>query len=286
MKNTILLILLFLISFTNVNSQTIKKQSNEIVLNQGVPTCPNDPKITELIDKVGINNLLKPKKNITKPEANICREIGVLLNKRGSYDAADWYLERVKGYVDVVELDPEVVFENPKDDVTEVSADVAASLAKDKEFLSSLPKSYDNVSPSDMKKLANEIEGKLQKLIEEKEELLKNGESKDVIDTKDETIKTLGKEKNIIGLNLKNGELKGETKDLKVERNKLKTYLIWVSIILFILVLTVVVLTQRKTIKVQDVEIESQIRDINKKNTYLEYAARIIRHDMHSGINT
>ena len=289
MKNTILLILLFLISFTNVNSQTIKKQSNEIVLNQGVPTCPNDPKITELIDKVGINNLLKPKKNITKPEANICREIGVLLNKRGSYDAADWYLERVKGYVDVVELDPEVVFENPKDEVPEVdevSADVAASLAKDKEFLSSLPKSYDNVSPSDMKKLANEIEGKLQKLIEEKEQLLKNGESKDVIDAKDETIKTLGKEKKIIGLNLENGGLKVETKDLKVERNKLKMYLIWASIILFILVLTLVVLTQRKTIKVQDVEIESQLRDINKKNTYLEYAARIIRHDMHSGINT
>ena len=286
MKNTILLILLFLISFTNVNSQTIKKQSNEIVLNQGVPTCPNDSKITELINKVGINNLLKPKKNITKPEANICREIGVLLNKRGSYDAADWYLERVKGYVDVVDLNPEVVFENPKDDVPEVSADVAASLVKDKEFLSSLPKSYDNVSPSDMKKLANEIEGKLQKLIEEKEELLKNGESKDVINTKDATIKTLGKEKKIIGLNLKNGELKVETKDLKVERNKLKTYLIWASIILFILILTVVVLTQRKTIKGQDVEIENQLRDINKKNTYLEYAARIIRHDMHSGINT
>jgi light-regulated signal transduction histidine kinase (bacteriophytochrome) len=137
-----------------------------------------------------------------------------------------------------------------------------------------------------MKKLANEIEGKLQKLIEEKEQLLKNGESKDVIDAKDETIKTLGKEKKIIGLNLENGGLKVETKDLKVERNKLKMYLIWASIILFILVLTLVVLTQRKTIKVQDVEIESQLRDINKKNTYLEYAARIIRHDMHSGINT
>jgi hypothetical protein len=289
MKNTILLILLFLISFTNANSQITKKQSNEIVLNQGVPTCPNDPKITELINKVGINNLLKSKKNITKSEANVCREIGVLLNKRGAYDAADWYLERVKGYVDVVELAPEVVFETPKDEVPEVdevSADVAASLAKDKEFLSSLPKSYDNVSPSDMKKLANEIEGKLQKLIEEKEQLLKNGESKDVIDAKDETIKTLGKEKKIIGLNLENGGLKVETKDLKVERNKLKMYLIWASIILFILVLTLVVLTQRKTIKVQDVEIESQLRDINKKNTYLEYAARIIRHDMHSGINT
>jgi hypothetical protein len=289
MKNTILLILLFLISFTNVNSQITKKQSNEIVLNQGVPTCPNDPKITELINKVGINNLLKSKKNITKSEANVCREIGVLLNKRGAYDAADWYLERVKGYVDVVELAPEVVFETPKDEVPEVdevSADVAASLAKDKEFLSSLPKSYDNVSPSDMKKLANEIEGKLQKLIEEKEQLLKNGESKDVIDAKDETIKTLGKEKKIIGLNLENGGLKVETKGLKVERNKLKAYLIWASVILFILILTIIVLSQRKTIKVKDVEIESQLRDINKKNTYLEYAARIIRHDMHSGINT
>ena len=166
MKNTILLILLFLISFTNLNSQTIKKQSNEIVLNQGIPTCPNDSKITELINKVGINNLLKSKKNITKSEANVCREIGVLLNKRGAYDAADWYLERVKGYVDVVELAPEVVFETPKDEVPEVdevSADVAASLAKDKEFLNNLPKSYDDISPSDMKKLANEIESKLQK---------------------------------------------------------------------------------------------------------------------------
>jgi light-regulated signal transduction histidine kinase (bacteriophytochrome) len=55
---------------------------------------------------------------------------------------------------------------------------------------------------------------------------------------------------------------------------------------LSVLVLGIVVLLQRKTIKVQDVEIESQLRDINKKNTYLEYAARIIRHDMHSGINT
>jgi signal transduction histidine kinase len=186
-------------------------------------------------------------------------------------------------------LAPEVVFETPKDEVPEVdevSADVAASLAKDKEFLNNLPKSYDDISPSDMKKLANEIESKLQKLIKEKEELIKKGESKDIIDVKDATINTLGKEKKIIGLNIKNVGLEIETKDLKVEKNKLKTYLTWVSIILFVLVLTVVVLTQRKTIKVKDVEIESQLRDINKKNTYLEYAARIIRHDMHSGINT
>jgi hypothetical protein len=119
MKNTILLILLSLISFTNVNSQILRNQSKEIVSNQGVPTCPGDPKITELINSVGVNNLLNSKKNITKSEANICREIGILLNKRGLYDAADWYLERSKSYVDVVELAPEAVFENPKDDVPE-----------------------------------------------------------------------------------------------------------------------------------------------------------------------
>jgi signal transduction histidine kinase len=46
------------------------------------------------------------------------------------------------------------------------------------------------------------------------------------------------------------------------------------------------VLLQRKTIKVKDTEIDNQLTDINKKNKYLEYSARIIRHDMHSGINT
>jgi PAS domain S-box-containing protein len=37
----------------------------------------------------------------------------------------------------------------------------------------------------------------------------------------------------------------------------------------------------------QDVtEIHKNIAEINKKNTYLEHAAKILRHDMHSGINT
>jgi len=287
MKKILLLILLSFISLNHISAQTTtKKESSQIVWVQNVPTCPEDQNITGLINRVGIDNLLKPKKTISKNEAKICREIGVAFNKRGLYDAADWYLERVKGYIEVVELEPEIVFENPKDEVPEVPANIATSLAKDKEFLSNLPKSYDNVSPSDMKKLANEIESKLQKLIEEKEQLLKNGESKEVIDAKDATIKTLGKEKKIIGLNIENGGLKTETKDLKVERKKLRTYLIWASVVLAILTLALVVVFQRKTIKVQDVEIENQLKDIKKKNTYLEYAARIIRHDMHSGINT
>ena len=72
---------------------------------------------------------------MTKTESNLCREVGVLLNKKGLYDAADWYLERAKDYIEVVELEPEVVFENPKDEVPEISAAAASSLAKDKEFL-------------------------------------------------------------------------------------------------------------------------------------------------------
>ena len=50
--------------------------------------------------------------------------------------------------------------------------------------------------------------------------------------------------------------------------------------------LVVAVVLQRRRIQVQDVEIETQLDEINKKNSYLEHAARIIRHDMHSGINT
>lgn len=33
-------------------------------------------------------------------------------------------------------------------------------------------------------------------------------------------------------------------------------------------------------------EIDNQVGEVRKKNTYLEHAAKILRHDMHSGINT
>ena len=45
-------------------------------------------------------------------------------------------------------------------------------------------------------------------------------------------------------------------------------------------------MSQRKTIKSKDLKILNQLKDIIKKNTYLEHAAKLIRHDMHSGINT
>ena len=304
MKNALALLFFVSLFFSNCYSQSLsksKENSIDATWDQGVPLCPEDPYIMSLIDKIGYSNLISDEKIVTKGDAKLCREIGIAFYNRGMYDAADWYLTRVKGYVEVQGIDLEVVNlqeareeikeevkkEFEKEDPEEVMpAEVAASLAKDKEFLESMPKSFDNISPADMKDLANKIEQQLQKLIKEKEELIKNNASKEVIDAKDAAINTLGKEKKIIDLSIENGDLEVEVVDLEVDKKKLKNYLIWAIISVIASILGIITLLQRKTIKVKDGEIESQLRDINKKNTYLEYAARIIRHDMHSGINT
>jgi len=266
MKN-LLLILIFLGVFTtfNVSSQT-----------ENIPICPEDTYITKLIKKLDY----EPNKKLTKEQSKLCREIGIAFYNKKMYEESDWYLEKVDGYIDVevMDIEPEKVFEQPKEEEPLKPTELL-SIQSDKKFLSDLPKSYDNLSKSDMKKLASQIESQLQKLTKEKEELLKTNASKEVIDSKSNTIKTLNKEKDIIDLNIQNDVL---VTDKKV----LKKYLWWSVVGLSVFALGIVVLLQRKTIKVQDVEIESQLRDINKKNTYLEYAARIIRHDMHSGINT
>jgi signal transduction histidine kinase len=251
----------------NVSSQT-----------ENIPTCPEDTYITKLIKKLDY----EPNKKLTKEQSKLCREIGIAFYNKGMYDESDWYLEKVDGHidVDVVNVESEVLFDQPKEEVKEeLSSSDLLSIKSDQNFLNNLPKSYDNLSKSDMKKLANQIENQLEKLTKEKEELLKTNSSKEVIDSKSNTIKTLNKEINIIDLNIKNDVL---VTDKKV----LKKYLWWSVAGLSVFALGIVVLLQRKTIKGQDVEIENQLRDINKKNTYLEYAARIIRHDMHSGINT
>ena len=251
----------------NVSSQT-----------ENTPTCPEDTYITKLIKKLDY----EPNKKLSKEQSKLCREIGIAFYNKGMYDESDWYLEKVDGHidVDVVNVESEVLFDQPKEEVKEeLSSSDLLSIKSDQNFLNNLPKSYDNLSKSDMKKLANQIENQLEKLTKEKEELLKTNSSKEVIDSKSNTIKTLNKEINIIDLNIKNDVL---VTDKKV----LKKYLWWSVAGLSVFALGIVVLLQRKTIKGQDVEIENQLRDINKKNTYLEYAARIIRHDMHSGINT
>jgi signal transduction histidine kinase len=184
-------------------------------------------------------------------------------------------------------VEPEKVFESPKPvDTPKLSVNDIAAIESDKKLLEKLPKSYDNLSPKDMKKIAENFQNEIERLIKEKEALLKSGASQEVIDSKNNAINGLNKEKNIVDLTIDKDKLEGETIELKSEKTTLKRFLIGVLIVLSILILALVVLYQRKTIKTQDKEIDDQLKDINKKNNYLEHAARIIRHDMHSGINT
>jgi len=285
MKKLLILSLLLIFGLQNIVSQTIKNQEKNIVWVDGIPTCPSDSQISLLIEKIGIEKLKKPKGNLSKTESDLHRKLGKVFNEKGMYEGADWYLERVKGQVVIPKLEPEVVFEQPQED-PEIPQDIVESLAKDKAFLQSLPQTYENVSPTDMKNLAREIQGQLQKLIQEKEALIKSNASPEVIEAKNNVLNTLGKEKKIIDLNIQTSELKVETTSLKETRKKLRNYLIGAGITILLMILSIVVLIQRKTIKTQDKEIDNQLKEIAKKNTYLEYAARIIRHDMHSGINT
>jgi len=198
--------------------------------------------------------------------------------------------------INAVWVEPEVVFESDKKEVVEEPEPVSdiESIKSDLQFLEQLPKSYDEVPKEDLKNVLKGIDDKINRLIQERDSLLNcKVINQQLVDTKNGTIKTLEKEKDIIGLTIEsddlkdeNGNLVGQNDELTTEKNQLKRYL-YISLgVLVALALIIAVVLQRKKIQVQDVEIEKQLDDINKKNTYLEHAAKIIRHDMHSGINT
>jgi len=179
-------------------------------------------------------------------------------------------------------------------DVTKLSEGDLASIAEDVKFLDDLPKSYNDLPKEDLKNVLIQIDNKIAKLTAERDSLLAQAvRNEELIKSKENTIGSLGKEKNIIGLTLEtdnltdeNGNLIHEKTDLEKERESLKKYLYSALVVLAIIGLILAIVLQRKRIQVQDVEIEQQLTDIAKKNSYLEHAARIIRHDMHSGINT
>ena len=184
-------------------------------------------------------------------------------------------------------IEPESEPEPEPIDMTQLSETDLANIAQDVQFLTDLPKSYTDLPKEDLKNVLAQIDNKLNKLTAERDSLLAQAIRNDeLIKSKENTINALGKEKNIIGLTLETDDLIVEKTDLEKQRETLKKYLYWAIgvVILFGLILAVVL--QRKKIQVQDVEIEEQLNDIAKKNSYLEHAARIIRHDMHSGINT
>ena len=177
--------------------------------------------------------------------------------------------------------------------IPSISEEDSKSIKKDELFVKGLPKSYSSLSKKDVSNIAREIDRKIADLIRQRDSLVKSKSSKEVIAAKETLISELDREKKVIGLSGEREELKGQNEALEIEKKSLserqaalKKYLVTAIIALLILALAVAILLQRRRIKSQDTEIEKQIDDINKKNTYLEYAARIIRHDMHSGINT
>jgi K+-sensing histidine kinase KdpD len=184
---------------------------------------------------------------------------------------------------------PKIVIKN----VPTLDAEATKSIRKDEKFVNDLPKSYSNLPKSDLAKLTKEIDQKIEELIKQRDVLLGKGGNGELVAAKNNVIQSLQRERSVINLSQESNELKdenttltGENDILKVQGSKLKKYLYATLAILFVLILIIAVILQRKKIQVQDVEIDKQLQDINKKNSYLEYAARLIRHDMHSGINT
>jgi K+-sensing histidine kinase KdpD len=228
------------------------------------------------------------KPNWVNPETEIVKKDSVLVNEK--------VLESKSIIGDIIEkitpswVAPEKMFE-PKEELTEQDV---KELEKDVQFLTELPQSYDEVPKEDLKNVLVQIDNKITQLKEELAKLLAaRNANQEVIKSKQNTLTVLEKEKNIINLTLSGGELKdangnllNQNDELKVQQDKLKKYLYIALSGIALLGLVVAVVLQRRRIQVQDVEIESQLDEINKKNSYLEHAARIIRHDMHSGINT
>ena len=295
----LILVLALVIPIFSFSQTSLPQNTNEATWDQGVPFFPESQTVTEMINKLDLNDILNGKK-LSIDEVKLCREIGIAFYNRGMYDAAEWYLDKTKGYVDIVELDVEKdvhyicdELKKKEESEKELPAEAQESIKKDLQFLQQIPTTLDKLSKSDLQNIAKEIDSKIKNLIAEKDSLVKANAKQEIIDAKDGTIKTLNKEKEVIDLTINNGELevekdelKVENTDLEIQKAKLKKWLWSSAISIILLILAVVVLFQRKRIQVQDHEIDEQLKDIAKKNTYLEHAARIIRHDMHSGINT
>jgi len=222
------------------------------------------------------------------PEINEIKKDSILVNEK--------VLESKSIIGDIIEkitpswVAPEKIFEIPKE---ELSQSEVKLLEEDVKFMTELPQSYDNLPKEDLQKVIVQIDNKIIQLREEIDNLIKARANEEVIKSKKGTLTVLEKEKSIVNLTLDGGELKdengnliGQNDELKIQQDKLKRYLYIALSGIALLGLVVAVVLQRRRIQVQDVEIESQLDEINKKNSYLEHAARIIRHDMHSGINT
>jgi signal transduction histidine kinase len=146
-----------------------------------------------------------------------------------------------------------------------------------------------NLSKIDYKNLSKDGAAETLKMVDEQlHELMLEShsdstESAPVKEAKERAVKMLKKEKQL-------QETVIEREDLKIEVDLYKNWLILVAVLITILATIIALITRnlmqkKKIAKLHD-EIVKQFDDIQSKNGFLEYSARLIRHDMHSGINT
>jgi signal transduction histidine kinase len=257
-------------------SQNPKQQKNDDVWDQGVPILPSDPYIMSLINQLG-DSLRKWDYVTTGSKASVCREIGLAFYDRGLYDAADFYLTRSRNFRE------ELIVEKTEKKLNESEL---GSIRQDENLLNIIPEKLENISRSDLKNLVKEIESKIKNLVRERDSLVLDKAPKALIDSKNKTINTLKKERDITNITLKNKDLNDENVYLLDENIVVKRWLLVAIVAILVLILGIIVLFQRKRIKFQNKELDEKLDEIQKKNTYLEHAAKLIRHDMHSGINT
>lgn len=271
MNKTLFIILLsFIFNILNAQNPMLKTQTKFGEWDQGVPILPEDPHIMGLINQLG-DSLREWEVIETKSKAKICREIGLAFYDKGLYDAADFYLTKSRNFKE----NPKAIKDTQK--ILEIS--IKKEIEKDIQILEKLPTSYESLSRKDLKNIVVQVEKQIKQLVKERDSLIVVSAPNSIVESKNMTINTLEKEKDFAKINIDNFELKDENR-------KVRNYLFWAILSIISLVLAVVAIIQRKTIRFKDREIEKQLKELSKKNTYLEHAARIIRHDMHSGINT
>lgn len=302
----IIAILFSLNSFSQTVHDSIAFNEIETLWDQGVPVCPDDEYITSLLEKIDLFSI-RDNGAITAEDKKVCCDIGLAFYARKQFQAADWYLSKIievkdpltssaapqkyieskiSAFNEIQYISTPITIIKTVIKEPEVSANELEGMKKDVEFLNSIPKSLDNMSKKDLAKLAKQIDAQIKKLITEKDSLIKAKATKEAIDAKEGTINTLKSEKEVINLSIQNNDLSGQNRNLSLLKTKYAKFLMWSIIVLVILSLVILYLSQRKTIKSKDLKILTQLKDIIKKNAYLEHAAKLIRHDMHSGINT
>lgn len=174
-------------------------------------------------------------------------------------------------------------------DSAKISEYEQESLKKDEELLKKVTEhkiDYKTISKKDRKKMAMSIDENIRFLLKEKEKLQNENATPEAIESKNRVILLLEKDKEIVTLSEESLKLREEAELLSQEKAKIKRYFISGGGIFLIIILVFFIYMQKRKIKNQDMKIEAQFKAIAKKNTYLEQAASLIRHDMHSGINT